>query len=144
MQNLVIGCVLFGVAIGTILMMQRQRRPVELPLDRERALFQFNSNEKALTDKPMMSVEVEEFGLHSYYTIASLVQENVELAQRNLAQIVLDSLDICAKHHGFFHLEVFDNLQICFHGIVLLRVRNNASNSGVSVSFRAPAPRLEN
>ena len=129
-----LGCALFGVAIGTIRMLQKQ--PAELPpLDRERSLFQFDSNEKALTDKPMMSVEVEELGPHSYTKITSLVQENVELAQRNLVQIVLDSLDICAKHHDFFHLEVFDNLQILFHGIVLLRVRNNVSNSGVSVSY---------
>ena len=110
------------------------QKPVKVHA-RERASFQFDRNEKALINKPLMTVEVDTFEKGKYNEITTSVQNKRELAQHNFTQVVKESLEICAKHHDYFHLEVFDYIQIYYHGVVLLRVKNNGSNSGVSVSY---------
>ena len=79
----------------------------------------------------LVTVTCDQLNITTLSSLLRTVQQTQSLAKFR----VEDVLRKCIAAHADLHFDVFDYLQISYHGVALLRVRNNASNVGYSVDI---------
>jgi hypothetical protein len=118
-----------GAFVGWLVVMAVMFMPWKLPSSAP--VFTFPPTRDLTAYPALVTVTCDQLNSTTLSSLLRTVQQTQSLAKFR----VEDVLRKCIATHNDLHFDVFDYLQISYHGVALLRVRNNASNAGYSVDI---------
>lgn len=104
----------------------------------------FPLTKKLLTDNlpPRLYLDIEHLNRDDYPKLIGEVEACQNLLKMNaLAVAAIKKLN---EVHDFYHLELFDYIQIQYHNINLVMLKNKSANCGVSVTIESSGTFITN
>ncbi len=118
-------------AIGVLaaLLCAFDRRAVDE--DQLASLVSFPSTDKMTANNAMVTIVADKLDVNFYATMSDRTSQHTAIRQFDVAR----AMTACAQLHEKMQLGAFDHVQISYHGIGVLRIKNSGRSIGYSAEI---------